>query len=177
MSYDIINFVETLLQLLKEFYHSPFVLVVKIFLGIYVAVLFVDLVLLLILKDVPQHLRVGLKGRDVKVASKSKMQKRFEVIKARLKSESVSQYKVAIIEADAIADEVLGGIGYKGADMNEKLEQVGTAHLDDHLEALKGAHEIRNRIVHETDFEVDQRMATAVVGVYENFLQYLEFLD
>ena len=177
MDYDIANLVAFLLETLKNFYNSPFVLVVKILIGIYLAVLLIDIVLLLVLRDVGWHMRVGLKGMDIPLASKSKMQKRWDKIKSRLKSESPSQYKVAIIEADAIAEEILGGIGYKGANMSEKLDQVGAAHLDDHLEALKGAHQIRNQIVHEADFAIDQRMAVAVVGVYENFLKYVEFLD
>lgn len=177
MNYDITNLVAFLLEVLGDFYHSPFVLVIKILLGVYVSVLFIDIVLLLILRDVPQDMRVGLKGMDIPVTSKGKLQKRWDKVKARLESESASQYKVAIIEADAIAEEIIDGIGYKGANMSEKLEQVGAAHLDDHLEALKGAHQIRNQIVHEVDFAIDQRMAVAVVGVYENFLKYLEFLD
>ena len=60
--------------------------------------------------------------------------------------------------------------------MMEKLEQVGTAHLDDHLEALKGAHQLRNRVVQEPEMEVDERFAKAIIGVYENFLRYLELL-
>jgi hypothetical protein len=177
MNYDITNFVAFLLETLNIFYHSPFVLVIKILLGVYLLVLFIDVVLLLILRDVAWHVRVGLKGMDMPLDSKSKMQRRWDKVKARLKSESPSQYKVAIIEADAVAEEILGGIGYAGANMTEKLEQVGANHLDDHLEALKGAHQIRNQIVHETDFAIDQRMAVAVIGVYENFLRYLEFLD
>lgn len=105
------------------------------------------------------------------------MRKRWDAIKAKLVPENnEAQYKVAILEADAVVQEVLSGIGYKGANMSEQLDQVGTAHLDDHLEALRGVHEIRNRIVNEPDFVIDQRMAVAVVGVYENFLEYLEFL-
>lgn len=177
MDYDITNLVAFLLETLENFYHSPFVLVVKILLGIYLAVLLIDIVLLLIMRDVGWHLRVGLKGMDIPLASKGKMRKRWDKIKVRLKSESPSQYKVAIIEADAIAEEILDNIGYKGANMTEKLEQVGVNHLDDHLEALNGAHLIRNQIVHEVNFTIDQRMAVAVVGVYENFLKYLEFLD
>ncbi|KKQ52196.1 MAG: hypothetical protein US70_C0010G0001 [Parcubacteria group bacterium GW2011_GWD2_38_11] len=177
MSYDIENFVIVLLEILRNFYYSPFVLVMKIFLGIYLVVLFIDIVLMLILRDVPQHLRVGIKGMDLPLASKGKMQKRWDKVKSRLKDESPSQYKVAIIEADAIVDEILAGIGYKGANMTEKLEQVGVNHLDDHLESLKGAHQIRNQIIHQADFAIDQRMAVAVIGVYENFLKYLEFLD
>ncbi|EKE18868.1 MAG: hypothetical protein ACD_9C00209G0001 [uncultured bacterium] len=177
MSYDFENFFVVFAEALNGFYQSPFLLVAKIFLGIYLAILLADIIMLLLLRDVPQNFRVGLRGMDVPLVSKSKMQKRWEKVKSRLKSENVSQYKVAIIEADAIAEEILSGIGYKGANMTEKLEQVAVAHLDDHLEALKGAHEIRNRIVHEADFSIDQRMAVAVIGVYENFLNYLEFLD
>jgi hypothetical protein len=176
MSYSLQNFAVNFPEMLANFYNSPFIFVVKIIAGIYLAILLINIVLLLILRNVPENLRVGLKGMDMPVVSKSKMQKRWSKITNYLASGNVSQYKVAVIEADAIVDEILGGIGYKGANMMEKLEQVGEAHLDDHLEALKEAHQVRNRIVHEADFAVDQRLAKATVGVYENFLRYLEFL-
>ncbi|EKE25443.1 MAG: hypothetical protein ACD_5C00158G0001 [uncultured bacterium] len=177
MYYDIQNFVDFLLINLSAFYNSTFMLIVKILAGIYLLILFIDIVLMLILRNVPQHLRVGLKGTDLPLVSKSKMQKRWEKVKQRLEYDNSSQYKVAIIEADKIAEEILDGIGYKGANMTEKLEQVGLAHLDDHLEALRGAHEIRNKIVHQADYEISKEAAEAVVGVYESFLKYLEFMD
>lgn len=170
------NFIVSIPEMAVNFWNSPFIFVVKILAGIYLAVIFLDIIFLLILRDIPQHLRVGMKGMDMPTATRSKMQKRWEKVESLLKTGNPSQYKLAIIEADAIADEILGGIGYKGANMMEKLEQVGTAHLDDHLESLKGVHQIRNRVVHEADFEVDERLAKTVVGVYENFLRYLELL-
>ena len=176
MEYSFQNFIVSLPEIFANFYNSQFMFFVKIILGIYLAVILIDIVLLLILKGMPSQIRVGLRGMDVPLVSKNKMQKRWDKVKIRLDSGNVSQYKVAIIEADAIADEILGGIGYKGANMAEKLERVEPAHIDDHLEALKGAHQIRNRIVHEENFEIDQRLAVAVVGVYENFLRYLEYL-
>ena len=163
--------------MITNFYNSQFIFVVKILAAIYLAVLVIDIILLLILRGVGSNVRVGLRGTDIPLVTKSKMKKRWEKIKTRLDSGNPSQYKVAIIEADVIADEMLSGLGYKGSNMAEKLEQVGTAHLDDHLEALKGAHEIRNRIVHEENFQVDERLAKAVLGVYENFLRYLELLN
>ena len=175
--YDLQNFIFSLPDMLVSFYNSQFVFVVKILAAIYLAVLIINIILLLIFRDVPSKLRTGLRGMDIPLVTKSKMQKRWEKIKNRLESDNPSQYKVAIIEADVVADEMLAGLGYNGSNMAEKLEQVGTAHLDDHLEALKGAHEIRNRIVHEENFQVDERLAKAVVGVYENFLKYLELLD
>lgn len=177
MAYALQNFISNFPDMFMQFYNSPFVFVIKIIIGIYLAVLLANIVLLLILKDVPSQLRVGIKGMDLPLITKSKMRKRWEKVKQRLQNNNVSQYKIAIIEADAIADELLSSIGYKGSNMIERLEQVGTAHLDDHLEALKGAHQLRNRVVNETEFEVDERLAKAVVGVYENFLRYLELLD
>lgn len=177
MEYDIIIILDELTAFGVNFYHSTFFLVLKILLAIYTIVLFVDIVLLLILRGVGGDLRVGFKGMDMPTISKSKMQKRWDKVKDRLEDENPSQYKVAIIEADAIAEEILNGIGYKGANMSEKLEQVGEFQLDEHLELLRGAHKIRNQIVHQVDFAIDKRMAAAVIGVYGNFLKYLEFMD
>ena len=177
MSYDLQNLITTLPDIFVQFYNSPFVFVIKIFFGIYLAVLIANVIMLLILRDVPTQLRVGLKGMNVPLVTKKKMQKRWNKVTDRLKNNDVSQYKVAIIEADAIADEMLSGIGYRGSNMMEKLEQVGVAHLDDHLEALKSAHQLRNRIVHEPELEIDERLTKAIIGVYESFLRYLELLD
>lgn len=176
MDYAFQNFIVSLPEILANFYNSQFMFFVKIILGIYLAVVILDIILILILFDVPSQIRVGLKGMDVPLVTKGKMQKRWDKIKERLKTGNISQYKVAIIEADAMVDEILGGIGYKGSNMAEKLEQIELNHIDDHLEALKGAHQIRNRIVHEENFEIDERLAKAVIGVYENFLRYLEYL-
>ena len=176
MSYNLQNFIDSLPAVFMQFYNSPLVFVLKIFFGIYLAVLIANVIMLLILRDVPTQLRVGLKGMSVPLVTKNQMQKRWSKVTDRLKSNEVSQYKVAVIEADAIADEMLSDLGYRGSNMMEKLEQIGAAHLDDHLEALKSAHQLRNRIVHEPELEVDERLAKAIIGVYENFLRYLELL-
>lgn len=176
MSYDLQNLIINAPAVFENFYNSPFIFFLKIFFAVYLAVLILNIIMLLILGDVPTQVRVGFKGMDVPLTTKKQMQKRWDKIVERLKSNEVSQYKIAIIEADTIADEILSSIGYKGANMLEKLEQVGTAHLDDHLEALKGAHQLRNKIVCEPEMEVDERFAKAIIGVYENFLRYLELL-
>ncbi|HOW60932.1 MAG TPA: hypothetical protein P5548_04655 [Candidatus Moranbacteria bacterium] len=171
------NSVSSFQDIITQLYASPLVFFLKIFFGIYLAVLIANVIMLLILRDVPAQLRVGLKGMSVPLVTKKKMGKRWDEVMKRLKSNEASQFKVAIIEADSIADGILSELGYKGANMMEKLEQVGTSHLDDHLEALKGAHQLRNRVVNEPDFEVDERLAKAEIGIYENFLRYLELLN
>jgi hypothetical protein len=178
MDYVLQNLIVSLPEMAANFWNSSFVLALKIFLGVYLVVIFADIILLLILRNIPQHLRVGMRGMDIPTVTRNKMNKRWKSKVGKLLANGNQvNYKLAIIEADAIADEILDGIGYKGSNMVEKLEQVGDTHLDDHLESLKGVHQIRNRIVHEPDFEVDERFAKTVVGVYENFLRYLELLD
>jgi hypothetical protein len=164
-------------NLLVQFYNSPIVLIIKILVAVYVAILIIDVVLLLILRDVPAHFRTGMRGMDIPVVSKSKMQKRWEKIKARLSSDNESQFKVAIIEADTLVDEILSGIGYQGKNMSERFDNIGEHHLDGHYETLKNAHAVRNRIVHEADFSIDHKTAQGVLSMYEDFLKYLEYLD
>lgn len=175
MQYDLANFIAALPGWLVDFYNSPFVLALKIFFGIYVAVLFVDIVLLLILRGVSGNIRTGLRGMDMPTTSVKKMRNRWSKILQRLEIDNLSQHKVAIIEADALADDILRGIGYDGNNMGERLMHIKPEQLDG-LEDLKRAHQIRNRIVHELDFQIDHKEAHEVLKIYENFLKYLEFL-
>jgi len=158
-----------------SFYQSPSFLVIKFLLGIYVSVLFVDIVLILILKGLGRDVRTMLKGMDMPAVSKGKMQKEWQKIRDRLESGNPSQYKVAILEADIIADKILFGIGYKGKNMTERLEKVKPGQLDN-LEKLINVHQIRNRIIHEKDFAIDKKAAEENIEVYENLLRSLELL-
>ncbi len=176
MDYDFTIFVDTVLASLAVFYHSAFFLGVKILIAIYLLVILADIVLLIVLRDVAEDIRLGSKGANIPIVSKKKMKKRWEKIRQRLESGNVSQYKVSIIEADAVVEEILASIGYGGENMAQKLEQVGDMHLDEHRETLAEVHKLRNRIVHEADFEVDRETAEAAVKVYEDFLRYLDFL-
>lgn len=163
------------INIVKAFYHSWFMLGVKIFLGVYTVVLFIDIVLLMMMRGIGSNIRTGLRGSDIPLVSPSKMLKRWNKVKLRLHTESETQFKVAILEADAIADEILKGIGYEGINMGERLAQIKPAQLDG-LEELVNAHKVRNHIVHDPNFTVGKETANEVIEVYENFLKYLEFL-
>ncbi|MEI7621919.1 MAG: hypothetical protein WCJ51_05290 [Candidatus Moraniibacteriota bacterium] len=177
MDYDFVILFEAFYGALAGFYHSPFVFGLKILLGIYCGVLFVDIVLLLILRDVAWHYRVGTKGENIPSVSVNKMRKRFDQIVARLESGNVSQYKVAIIEADALVAEMIGKLGYGGENLAQKLEQVGEMHMEGHKETLSDIHKLRNQIVQEADFEIDREAAENALHIYEDFLKYMQFLD
>lgn len=157
------------------FYHSSFFAVIKFLLGIYAAVLFVDLALILVLKGLGSDIRKMIKGIDMPALPKNVMQRKWRKIKKRLESGNASQYKAAILEADIMTDKVLSDMGYKGKNLTERLEKIKPEQLPNY-EELKEAHQIRNQIVHEADFSVDKKKAEEILKVYEDLLNSFELL-
>src|SRR5512133_970002 len=91
---------------------SILVKAIKVFLFVYVVVLLADLIMLLILRGISGDIKKTLFGATRPFISKSKAIIRWEKILERLKEKNLSQYKVAILEADAFAEEIVSGMGY-----------------------------------------------------------------
>lgn len=163
------------LEFMADIYDSPIINFIKVFLMVYTLVLFVDFVLLLVFKGIRSDMRKNLTGTEMPFITKGKMEKKWEGVMRRLQSGNVSQYKVAILEADSIVDEILGRIGHGGENMAERLEQMKTGQLD-YQDELIAAHKVRNRIIHDESFLVDEDLAKKTVAIYERFLRYMEFL-
>ncbi|MFZ3031725.1 MAG: hypothetical protein WA082_01695 [Candidatus Moraniibacteriota bacterium] len=155
------------------FEHSTLFLAVKFFLFIYVAVLFVDIVLILVFKGLSSDLKTALYGTERPLVSKNKLIKRWEAILSRLESGNPSQYKVALLEADALADEILDGIGYKGVTMTEKLAVIKGGQLET-KDLLAAAHEVRNQIVHDATFTLSHDEAEQHLESYRQFFDEVE---
>jgi hypothetical protein len=164
-----------------QFYNSFFFSVIKFIIGIYVIVIFVDIVLLLMQRSLGGDIRDTIIGMNIprELASfggKKKLAKKWNLIRARLETGQNSQYKVAIIEADDIIDSLIRRMGYKGENMGERLDDVPSGQLD-HIEELKQAHEVRNRIIQDDNFTLDRKSAEETMALYEEFLRYFEVLD
>ncbi|MBP9727796.1 MAG: hypothetical protein KBD27_00300 [Candidatus Moranbacteria bacterium] len=155
------------------FEQSYLFLAVKFFLFVYVAVLLADIVILLILKGLSSDLKSALYGTERPLTSKNKLQERWVNIRRRLESSNPSQYKVAVLEADAFADEILDGIGYAGATMTEKLQSVLGGQLET-KELLAEAHEVRNQIIHDPHYVLTREDATRYLGLFEKFFDEVE---
>ncbi len=174
MDIDTMSLINGLWKNSVSFYStSVFVLAIKLFLFVYVIVLFADIVMLLMLRGISSDIKKTLYGAKRPILSKSKAIVRFETILSRLKGENPSQYKVAILEADAFAEEILADIGYKGETMAEKLETVHEGQIES-KELLAEAHLIRNRIVHEADFSLSREEARKWLDAYLAFFREME---
>lgn len=150
--------------------------VLKWFLIIYTLVLVVDVTLLVLLRGVTGNLKLQLYGTTRPILSKNKAAERFRAIERRLESDNPSQYKVAILEADQFADEILRESGYAGANMAERLAEIEPGQLTSY-EALKAAHEVRNQIVNQPDFAIDREQAKDLLDHYKKLFAELELFS
>lgn len=164
-----------MIQVLGGIYHSSFFQVLKFLLTIYVTVLFADLIMLLMLRGIRSNLRVSFKGTKMPVISAEKMKKKWAGITKLLESSEKSKWKLAVLKADYLADEILQGMELPGENMTERLLKIEPGQLE-YSDEIKEAHSFRNRIIQDEKFEVEKKAAEEAVGKYEKFLKYLEYL-
>jgi len=91
-------------------------------------------------------------------------------------SDSESDWKMAIMEADSLLEESLKDKGVPGDTMAELLESVkgnGYSYIQD----AWSAHLIRNQIAHKgVDYPVSKIEARRVIKMFGNFLEELEII-
>jgi len=162
----------------RGFEELAIVRTLKFLLLVYIAVLFIDIAIMLSLRGVTRDLRVNLFGTDQRpifISRPRKAERQWEELYARLESGNVSQYKVAILEADALADKVMASSKWAGSNLGERIASVRPGQVAS-LSALREAHAIRNQIVNEEGFEVTREEAERVLGLYSQFLEEMELL-
>lgn len=82
-------------------------------------------------------------------------------------SQHASDWKLAIIEADSMLEELMGELGFKGESLGEKLKSANQENFPN-LTIAWEIHTIRNRIAHEgLAFEFSQHEAKRVIALYE----------
>lgn len=160
-----------LLTGLATFWQESWVIAALKFLAlVYVLVVIADVILILMLTDIKASVRENISGGKRPVGNRVKYIRRWETILSRLESDNPSQYKVAILEADVFAEEVLEILGYHGANMKERLE-----HMQDYDVETKGdlvtGHAVRNRIINESHFEPTREEAEATLRHFSNFFK------
>lgn len=101
--------------------------------------------------------------------------KQWIKITDRLKTNKEDEYKLALIEADNMLDEVLLKTGYKGENIEERLKQLNSGTLPN-IEDVLEAHKTRNNVVHDPDYSLKEEEIRKTLAVYEKAFQDLEML-
>lgn len=176
------NIPAEIVQGLLDFYNSFAFSVIKFIIGIYVSVIFVDIILLLIQRGLHGDIsatRLGtlIPREFVRKGPKNKLARRWGKIKGRLNTGQENEYKLAVIEADTLADSLIWRMGYKiGANFGERLETINPGQIEN-IEDLKKAHQLRNRIVLDASFILSRDEAEEALATWEEFLRYHEVFD
>jgi len=101
---------------------------------------------------------------------------RWAEIEKKIESENSADWKMAIIEADSIIDDILQRIGYKGENLGERLKNIEPSDFEN-LQNVWEAHKVRNRIVHEAErFEIAKEEAKAILEKYKKALKELKYI-
>jgi hypothetical protein len=102
-----------------------------------------------------------------------KLKSKWLKIASRLESGVDSEYKLAVIEADSLFDEVLKNIGYKGEDLTEKLSKIKKDVLPS-LDEIVKSHKIRDNIVHDPSYNLTYEEGKKVLEAFRKGLEELD---
>lgn len=110
------------------------------------------------------------------VSEEDPSKKRWKRILEHVESDNPSNWRLAILEADIILDEILERSGYRGETIGDKLKTVEPSDMPTLDEAWE-AHKIRNAIAHQGEsFTLTSREARRVISLYEKVFRDFQFI-
>ncbi len=101
---------------------------------------------------------------------------RWDEIKRHLDADNPVEWKMAVIEADSLMDDILKKVGYGGESLGERLKAIEPSDFDN-LQNVWEAHKVRNRLVHEPgEVEFTREDAKDAIEKYEKALKELKYI-
>lgn len=106
----------------------------------------------------------------------SRPKTKWEHVKALFSSRNESDWRLGIIEADAMLDDLTIRLGYDGNTLGERLKYVNPADFPKRNVAWQ-AHLIRNKIAHQgTGFNISRIQALRVMRWYEEVFTHSRYI-
>ncbi len=93
---------------------------------------------------------------------------RWQNILDNVNSGQENDWKIAIMDAEILLEEVLDEQGYEGTSVAERLKQVGPEFKDSVGYAWE-AHKVRNKVAHQAEYVLSEREARQTISMYERF--------
>ena len=106
---------------------------------------------------------------------KPKQNERWESIQKYLESENVAEWKLAVIEADNMLDDLVRTLNSQGENLGERLKAIEPSDFETLQDAWE-AHKVRNQIAHETDFVLTRREMMRVIGHFKKVFEEFEYI-
>ncbi len=108
-------------------------------------------------------------GKLVPILRKDVVKTRWRAVTDRASAGSLDALRIALIEADALTDDVLKWIGSPGGHMADRLSVFDAEEIKS-LEGVWRAHRLRNDLVHTPGFTATPEEVQKALEAYEKFL-------
>ena len=108
--------------------------------------------------------------------TKRRSLKGWEQIKKRIISTEQQDWKLAVLEADTILNEILKMSGYLGSDLTKKLETLKAENLQS-LDEIKKAHSVAAQIMKDPGMELKKEDAISALKIYKKAFIELNLLE
>ena len=124
-----------------------------------------------------EQLRFDAASATIVAHDVPRTQLRWERIMAQINSDSEQSWRLAILEADIMLNELLDSLGYRGETMADKMKTVDRADFRT-IDLAWEAHRARNRIAHESsETGLSSRDAHHVIDLYTKVFREFQFVD
>ncbi|MAF59288.1 MAG: hypothetical protein QF858_03615 [Candidatus Pacebacteria bacterium] len=102
---------------------------------------------------------------------------KWEDILAHIGSENPNDWRLAIIEADVLLEQILTRAGYEGETLGEQLKSVARGDFES-IDSAWEAHKVRNRIAHEgTRYDITHDEAKQTINLYRRVFKDLQYIN
>lgn len=100
----------------------------------------------------------------------SPQKQRWDLIKKMFTSPDPTSWRMAIIDADTMLEEMIADMGYRGETFGEKLKDMHRDNIP-WLQAAWDVHLLRNKLAHEgSRYPLNERESYRAYKIYENIL-------
>jgi hypothetical protein len=127
---------------------------------------------------ITQTSRAQMQALEQKLVQKdiSGHNERWERVTALIASDNPGDWRLAIMEADVMLDELVTDMQYHGETLGDKLKAIERSDFAT-LDSAWEAHKVRNTIAHRgSDFILTHREAKRVIGLFEQVFQEFDFV-
>lgn len=114
-----------------------------------------------------------LPGESGMTRDEKEIHRAWRAVLEQLASENASDWKLAVMSADAVTDEALIDIKLEGETMADRLKTLGESRRLRSYETVWDAHKVRNEIAHDPRRLLSQEEARRVIQYYEEALKEL----
>lgn len=145
----------------------------KFILGFYLVIIGVTIVLLLYRMVKKAYWTTFVTGQGFPTINRWQFQPHWKKVLERISSDNPNEWKIAIIEAASMLDEVLRTIKYPGSTLGERLANIQPSQLEN-INEVKEAHKIRNHIIKNHSFQPSKEEAQMTINAFEKALRFFE---